>query len=160
MAPGKGTDPQAVLDETSAALFQREWQTYRKVVDNNYMFHREVYGAMHRVLVEERSGPYRFLDIGCGDASATVGALLNTSVSHYYGVDLSAPALALARDALQALDCPFTLTRSDFVEALSGWSEPRVDVIWIGQSLHHLQGDAKLAFMRQLLSSLSTMVCF
>jgi hypothetical protein len=30
-----------MLEEPSLALFQRQWKLYRKVVDNNYLFHRE-----------------------------------------------------------------------------------------------------------------------
>jgi hypothetical protein len=34
-----GTTP----DEPALALFQKQWQLYRKVVDYNYLFHREAY---------------------------------------------------------------------------------------------------------------------
>jgi hypothetical protein len=30
-----------VTDEPALALFQKQWQLYRKVVDYNYLFHRE-----------------------------------------------------------------------------------------------------------------------
>ena len=53
----------------AAALFEREWLTYRKMVDNNYTFHREAYGELHRVLADDAVQPFRFLDIACGDAS-------------------------------------------------------------------------------------------
>ena len=52
-----------VLDEPAAALFQQHWQLYRKFIDNNYFYHREVYGQLHRILVEEAVQPFRFLDI-------------------------------------------------------------------------------------------------
>jgi hypothetical protein len=42
-----------MLDEPALALFQQQWQLYRKFVDNNYFFHREVYGQLHRILVDE-----------------------------------------------------------------------------------------------------------
>src|SRR5271169_78412 len=57
------------------APFQQQWQLYRKFVDNNYFYHREVYGQLHRILVDEAVQPFRFLDIACGDARATVDAL-------------------------------------------------------------------------------------
>jgi SAM-dependent methyltransferase len=136
------------------AVFLNEWQTYRKVVDHNYMFHQEVYAHLHRILLEQPVQPFRFLDIACGDASATINALRGTSITHYYGVDLSKPALEIARGSLSALDCPVTLENRDFVEALVDWRDP-VDVIWIGQSLHHLVTPAKLAFMREIRRVLS-----
>ena len=39
--------------------------------------------------------------------------------------------------------------QQDFIEALQVWNEP-VDVIWIGLSLHHLQGSGKLAVMQNV----------
>jgi len=67
-----------MLDEPAVALFQQQWQLYRKFVDNNYFYHREVYDRLHRILVEEVIQPFRFLDIACGDARASVDALRGT----------------------------------------------------------------------------------
>jgi hypothetical protein len=49
------------LDEPAVALFQEQWQLYRKFVDNNYFYHREVYGQLHRILVDEVAWPFRLL---------------------------------------------------------------------------------------------------
>ena len=73
----------------AATLFQQHWQLYRKFVDNNYFYHREVYGQLHRILVEKAVQPFRFPDICCGDAKATVDALKGTRVAQYHGIDLS-----------------------------------------------------------------------
>jgi methylase of polypeptide subunit release factors len=102
----------------AAALFQREWLTYRKMVDNNYTFHREAYGELHRVLVDDAVQPFRFLDITCGDASMTITALRGTRIAHYHGIDLSQAAFDFARSALAELACPVVLERRDYVEAL------------------------------------------
>jgi hypothetical protein len=128
-------------------LFQQDWPTYRKIMTNNYMFHREVYGLLHRILVAEAGRPFRFRDVACGDASASVKALAGTSLAHYHGIDLSRPALALARVAIRALACPATVECRDFVAALVD-CEQTVDVVWIGQSLHHLCSSEKLGAMR------------
>jgi len=140
-----------MLDEPMAALFQHQWQLYRKFVDNNYFYHNEVYARLHRILVDEAVQPFRFLDIACGDAGATVETLKGTRVAHYYGIDLSSAALELARKALESLGCPVTLDHRDFVEALRDWPES-VDVAWIGLSLHHLLAPAKLTLMREIRS--------
>ena len=137
------------LDEPMMALFQHQWHLYRKSVDNNYFYHREVYARLHRILVDEAVQPFRFLDIACGDAKATVETLKGTRVAHYYGIDLSQAALELASKALESLGCPVTLDHRDFVEALHDWPEP-VDVAWIGLSLHHLLAPAKLSLMREI----------
>jgi hypothetical protein len=52
-------NPGDMLDESAAALFQHQWQLYRKFVDNNYFYHREVYGQLHRILVDEAVQPFR-----------------------------------------------------------------------------------------------------
>src|SRR5262249_3727914 len=100
-------------------------------------------------LGDEAVQPFRFLDIACGDARATVETLKGTRVAHYYGIDLSSAALELASKALESLGCPVTLDHRDFIEALRDWPEP-VDVAWIGLSLHHLLAPAKLSLMREI----------
>jgi SAM-dependent methyltransferase len=132
--------------DPSQSVFQQEWGIYRTLVDENYLFHREAYACLHQILVDEVRHPFRFLDIACGDATASVDALTGTPVANYYGIDLSAAALELARHSLAVLECPVTLEQADYVEALRGWSEP-VDVVWLGLSLHHLQTAEKLAVL-------------
>ena len=95
-----GTSAAIASRNSAAAIFQREWRLYRKMVDHNYLFHREAYGHLRRVLLEDAARPFRFLDLACGDASATVRALEGTEIASYCGVDLSAEALDLARAAL------------------------------------------------------------
>lgn len=141
--------PAAERAEPTQNLFRRQWQIYRKVVENNYLFHREAYDRLRRILVDEVVQPFRFLDIACGDASASILALKGTRIAHYYGIDSCRTALELADEALETLACPVTLDQSDFVEALRDHSEP-VDVAWIGLSLHHLLTPEKLTVMRQI----------
>jgi SAM-dependent methyltransferase len=131
----------------SAEIFEQAWSVYRKVVDHNYLSHREAYGALRRIVAGEVVGPFSFLDLACGDASATAGALSSTLVSQYFGVDLSREALALAEANLKGLSCPIDLRRADFVDAIGRWSEP-VDIVWIGLSLHHLEQADKLVAMQ------------
>jgi SAM-dependent methyltransferase len=135
-------------------VFLRGWQTYRKVLDNNYMFHREVYDCLRQVIRAHAPTPYSFLDIACGDSSASARALKGTPIGHYFGIDISGPALAIARQELSMFTCPVTLIQSDFVDALSNWTKP-IDVAWIGQSLHHLETPAKKEFVRHVRRILS-----
>ena len=37
----------------SMRLFDKDWQTYSKVVALNYMFHREVYSELRQLLLAE-----------------------------------------------------------------------------------------------------------
>ena len=60
--PATGDEP----DESASSLFEKQWQIYRKMIDNNYTFHREAYGELHRVLAYDAVQPFWFLDIACG----------------------------------------------------------------------------------------------
>jgi SAM-dependent methyltransferase len=136
-------------DELATEFFQQDWTIYRKLVDNNYLFHREAYGRLRRLLEEEVAPGFRFLDIACGDASATFTAIEGTPIGKYHGIDLSRPALDLARKQLAGLACPVVLEERDFFEALTEQPEP-ADIVWIGLSLHHFQRDDKLRLMRAI----------
>lgn len=141
-------------NDTTIALFQQEWQTYRKMVEHNFLFHREAYAVLHDTLVRELDYPFRFLDLACGDASASAAALAGTKISEYRGVDFSAPALELAAKALLHLNCSVVLEERDFLEALDG-RENLADVVWIGLSLHHLQTEGKRRFMQEIRHALA-----
>ena len=136
-----------LLDAAAEAQFQRDWRTYAKIVDHDYACHREVYAILHQDLAAIPT-PFRFLDLACGDARGVVVALRGTKVAHYHGVDLSRPALDLAKEALQGLSCPVELDQRDFVAAMADRPEP-ADVVWIGLSLHHLQTPDKLTVLKE-----------
>jgi ubiquinone/menaquinone biosynthesis C-methylase UbiE len=141
-------------DAPTQAVFLNEWQIYRKVVDNNYLYHREVYGCLKDILTHEVHGPFRFLDIACGDASATLTALSGTKVAEYAGIDLSEAALQIAGATLSELGVPVRLRQGDFAQLLPQWNEP-ADVVWIGLSLHHLVSPGKLQVMKEVRRILS-----
>ena len=46
--------------EAASRIFQREWAIYRKMVEHNYLFHREAYGALRTILMEHIDGPRQF----------------------------------------------------------------------------------------------------
>ena len=139
------------MDEEAMHAFRNQWQVYSKVVDHNYLFHQEACAALRAELMQI-DRPFRFLDLACGDARTTVAALQGTHVSRYHGIDLSAPALEMARRGVQNLSCPAELEQNDFVTAMNQRSEP-VDVVWIGLSLHHLQTTGKRNLMRAVRSA-------
>ena len=143
---GHAVEPGA---DEAQAMFNRQLATYRKVVSENLMYHREVYDIVGKVLAEESPAQFKFLDIACGDASASAAMLARTAIGHYHGIDLSARSLELARQTLAALPCKADLQCRDFSEAMADWTEP-VDVVWIGMSLHHLQLNAKSKLMQDV----------
>ena len=159
MTTEHNTKTNVAADASTVALFQQDWKLYRKMVDNNFLFHREAYAKLRRLLVDEYDRPFRFLDIACGDASASVSALRSTRIARYHGIDFSRAALDLARSALKDLDCGVTLDERDFLQAMSG-RDGIDDVIFIGLSLHHLQTAEKLAFMVLVRRALAGGGCF
>jgi SAM-dependent methyltransferase len=138
-----------VVDEQAMQAFRHQWQIYSKVVDKDYLSHQEVQAVLHRELVRDVNRPFRFLDLACGDARLTVAALQGTRVIHYHGIDLSEPALGMARQTVESLACPAELEQEDFVTAMRDRPEP-ADVVWIGLALHHLQTPDKRVLMREV----------
>lgn len=123
------------------ADFFSSWENYRAVIDSNAMEHRQIYAAIHRVLLERRR-PFTLLDLGCGDAAGIGPALVGTTVRRYVGVDIAAPALALARVQLVDLPIEIDLRVSDLTESPHEAGE-RFDVVLSCFAVHHLHSDAK-----------------
>ena len=69
----------AGVDDTHA-VFNEQLSTYRRIVGENLMYHREVYALLKNLLSEQMSKPFTFLDIACGDASASALAFKR----HFY----------------------------------------------------------------------------
>lgn len=130
-------------------LFAKGLATYQKVVSANYMAHGEVYETLRRVLLDEVSDGFVFADLACGTAPGSAAALGGSKVTRYIGVDISQQSLDVAKEALAALTCPVELRCEDFVAAIDSWNGP-LDVVWIGQSLHHLLEQDKGTLMRKI----------
>lgn len=137
-----------VLDENALAQFQRQWATYQKLVDADILSHRAVGEILHAALARQ-GGAFSFLDIACGDAHVMAKTLSATKVSHYRGIDLSEPALLLARRNLANAAFPVELDHGDYVVTLEKTPEP-FDVAWCGLSIHHLHTREKLDLLRAL----------
>ena len=127
----------AVLDAQAMAIFETQWTIYQKLVDSDALSHAAVGQVLNRVLGERFDVPFTFLDIACGDSALARRALTGTSVRHYHGIDLAAPALALAAQTLSDVPYVVDLDHRDYVEALTDRPEP-ADAIWCGLSIHHL----------------------
>src|SRR5689334_11523834 len=76
-----------VFDSSPQEVFQQQWQTYRTMVDENYLFHREAYGCLRQLLLDEAPPSFRFLDLACGDGIEILAVLEDMPVGQYHGVD-------------------------------------------------------------------------
>jgi hypothetical protein len=142
-----------VDDHDALEQFQKQWGTYQKLVDTDALSHREVGALLHRTL-GGLDAPFAFLDIACGDAGQMPAAIGGSAIRHYHGIDLSAPALALAAKNLEGASYEIELDHCDFVEALTRRPEP-ADAAWCGLSIHHLDTDGKRALLEAIRGSTS-----
>jgi hypothetical protein len=53
----------AVVDAAALSQFQKQWATYRKLVENDCLAHREVGGILRKTLDDVFTFPFHFLDI-------------------------------------------------------------------------------------------------
>lgn len=135
------------MSELVHAFFS-QWEIYRLCIEHNTLFHREVGGILRRDWLA-RPTPFSFLDLACGDAGVTGGALQGTKISSYTGVDFSAPAIALAAKNTATLPGPRHFHEEDFPSFLHRTTET-FDLIYLGLSLHHLETAAKRETLRDL----------
>ncbi|MEF3365810.1 class I SAM-dependent methyltransferase [Methylocystis sp. 9N] len=139
--------------EYSGEIFDL-WDTYKKVVVRDFMFHRALSEEVERGL-KSRFGDraYSLLDLGCGDASVFAPVLLRAPPGRYKGVDLSDTALALAAANLKSLPCAVELAHSDMLSALDGGAV--YDAIHSSFVLHHLSTEEKAEFFRRAARALA-----
>ncbi len=138
---------------TDNQFFNDQWQLYQKVLKNNYMGHKEIYEVLHNFLVNHFQKPFSLLDLGCGDASFTTQALLNTSISSYKGIDLSEAALEIARCNLELIPCEKTFIKGDIstdVNQLVNKQDYSFDAVMISFALHHLSLEEKDSVISQI----------
>lgn len=130
------------------------WDTYKKVVDKDFMFHRALSEEIERALRTRYEGRvFTMLDLGCGDASVLAPILKRIPPASYTGVDLSERALELARENLRSLPCPVSLTHGDMLSALTDGE--RYDVLHSSFVLHHLATSDKAEFFKLSASALA-----
>lgn len=142
------------LSDSNNEFFNEQWKLYQKVLSNNYMGHREIYGILHEFLVSYYyKKPFKMLDLGCGDASFAVHALLNTTINFYCGIDLSEPALEIARDNMAKLKSEKLFIQGELLELILQLRQNQdnsFDAILASFALHHLTIEQKECLIGQL----------
>ena len=139
-------------DAESVREFFNGWSLYRRIVDNDYLYHQAVREALCVWLdawVNQGNRPFSFLDLGCGDAEFSSGILKGRPLRSYTGIDLSPVALELAANNTRELLAPCRLEAGDFITSVSTLPES-YDIIYIGLSLHHLSRSEKEYFFGEL----------
>lgn len=149
---GRPHKPAAEGDTTR--LFRSNWGLYDGLAAANYMFHREIYGEVARLLRERHArGPYSLIDLGCGNARFLAPCLAPVPPRGYTGVDLSGAALAEAGRLLADLPA-VELVEGDMLARLEADPGGR-DVVFSGYALHHLDPERKRRFLAAAFRSLA-----
>lgn len=136
-------------------LFERQWQDYRAVVDNDWMEHDGLTVACAGALQEwvaahpERSGHARLLDLGCGDLAQMGPAFAALPLKTYVGVDLTEQVLPMAREALGPVPFEAEFHHADITAFVRQPGEA-FDLVHASLVVHHLDDDAKASFLSAL----------
>lgn len=138
-----------------AAFFQG-WQLYQSVVQNNLMEHRQI-GTALRSVFESLEPGFSVLDLGCGDSSMAIKALEGLRVSSYTGVDLTAPALEIARANFRGTYSA-TWVHANMVDYIARCDQ-QFDVIMTSFAMHHLPADIKQAWLMDIAKHLTPIGC-
>ena len=137
--------------DPAPTLFQA-WSPYDVVLDQNYMFHRELHARAAQILgARFASGTFDLLDLGCGSARHFAGLLREHPPATYRGYDLSEPALGLARANLTFLGDRVRLVNANLA---TGPGSGPGDVVFSAFAIHHLDLAAKAALFRSIRSCL------
>ena len=133
-----------VMAPPGIAAFFQTWRLYQSIIQNNCMEHREIGTALRNVFEAIDHG-FTVLDLGCGDSSMAINALEALSVSSYTGVDLTAPALEIARANFHGTYSA-TWVHANMVDYIAS-SDQKFDVIMTSFAMHHLPAAAKQAWL-------------
>lgn len=128
--------------ESDAVGFFEQWGVYKKIMDNNYMFHNEIADILNQHFTSYFKRPFSILDLGCGDSYTASRSLSGSKLESYTGVDLSRTALGFARSNLESFNVIKKFIAHDFFKILYE-IEQKYDVIQAGYSMHHLDTESK-----------------
>jgi ubiquinone/menaquinone biosynthesis C-methylase UbiE len=143
---------QDVSPPPGIAAFFQGWQLYQSVVQNNLMEHREI-GTALRSVFESIDPGFSVLDLGCGDSSMAIKALEGLRVDSYTGVDLTAPALEIARANFHG-NYSATWVHANMVDYIARCDQ-QFDVIMTSFAMHHLPADIKQAWLMDIAKHLT-----
>jgi SAM-dependent methyltransferase len=138
-------------------LFNRQWATYRRVVDQDLMEHRALTAVVTRA-IEGWIGPKdcdrplrqppRLVDLGCGDLGLLPPLLRRLPLGSYLGIDRSAQVLPLAAAALGPVPYPCRWQELDLLSwATAADPDQPVDILHSAFALHHLSDEEKARFL-------------
>ena len=134
--------------EDPSRIFINSWNIYQKVIQANYMKHRDLGIYSQKYLKDFASHQaLRVLDIGCGDAKQLSVQLSSLNVASYTGYDLSEDAVSLAKQNMSKTGADL-IFRIGKMEELIKEETTTYNVIYSSFAIHHLQEEAKKIFLK------------
>jgi len=143
-------------------FFERQWTSYRAIVEHDLMEHRAVAEATATAIqawFEARPAtapPPHLLDLGCGDLALLAPLLQRLPLASYTGLDLTPAVLPLAQQALGSVPFPSHWVEGDLLAwatqgtAAEGHAvvEQPVDILHSAFAIHHLSDADKATFLQ------------
>jgi len=142
----------------SMDFFERQWSSYRAVVEHDLMEHRAAAAAVAKALEHwfgqrpAEATPPALIDLGCGDLALLAPLLRELPLKRYTGLDLAAVVLPLAEQALGPVSYATHWREGD----LLGWAEAedgadpaldQPDILHSAFAIHHLNDAQKSRFL-------------
>jgi len=151
-----------VHDISSAELFQKQWNVYRRIVNNNELSHLNLIDALTKDIHSFRiNTSVRVLDLGCGDSYVpftVFGKNLKDSgvtLASFTGVDASRQALDIAEKTFDNM-CSINMIEGDLETFLGNdSSQGQYDIILANFVLHHFSPEVKEKLVGRIYSMLA-----
>lgn len=144
-------------------FFERQWSSYRAIVEHDLMEHRAVAeataSAIDDWLTARPAGAAapQLVDLGCGDLALLAPLLQRLPLGSYTGLDLAAVVLPLARQSLGPVPYATHWREGDLLAwaqgqldgASAGSPAPQTpDILHSAFAIHHLDDGAKITFLQ------------
>lgn len=142
------------MQQTATQLFTNNWTVYQKIVNQNYMFHREFAAKGISAFKKlKKLAPFHVLDLGCGDAQLISEQLKGFEVDLFTGYDLSATALAIAAKNLEENNIDYELCQGA-MEMLLDNAPLSYEIIHSSFAIHHLGDMGKKKLLQKCFQKL------
>lgn len=134
-------------------FFDRQWSSYRAIVEHDLMEHRAVAAATAAVIdtwlaARPVHAPAAALvDLGCGDLALLAPLLQRLPLGHYTGLDQAGVVLPLAQAALGEVPYPTQWLEGDLLAWAQSTAISNTDILHSAFAIHHLNDQAKSHFL-------------
>jgi SAM-dependent methyltransferase len=139
-------------------LFDKQWASYRAVVEHDLMEHQAVAAATAAALEAwlarrpANAAAPRLVDLGCGDLALLAPLLRRLPLGCYTGLDLTPAVLPLAEAALGPVPYPTHWQEGDLLAwamaaAATDHASAPVQIIHSAFAVHHLSDGQKTEFL-------------